>query len=246
MGTAGGARVELSGARAVECGVLRQEGRHERIPIELRGVRYGTLFLSGSRALSDEDRATLAILASQAAVAAENRRLLESERERAVIRAELREARLHLAERGSQLRELVARVETERGQVAHELHEEAAQVLAAILLGLRALERDLGSAASGPRFGELRSDVSSTLQSLRSLAVSLRPPALRLGLQTALEELGDRARARGFEEVSVALQGAESLSPEIETMVYRVVEEALEAVGAGRRVSVRAGRTANS
>ena len=58
-------------------------------------------------ALHAEDHATLAILALQAAGAAESRRLLESERERAVIRAELQEARGHLAERGGQLREVI-------------------------------------------------------------------------------------------------------------------------------------------
>ena len=236
-----GARVELSGVPAVESGAVGQEDAQERIPIELHGVRYGTLVLSGSRPLSDEDRATLAILALQAAVGAENRRLLESERERAAIRAELQDARIHLADRGGQLRDLMARVEAERGQVAHELHEEAAQVLAGVLLGLGALERELDSDLSGARLEELRADITSTLRSLRSLAVSLRPPALRLGLHVALEELADDARARGFEQVSVSLQAAESLSPDVETMVYRVVEETLEAVGAAREVSVRAG-----
>ena len=254
-----GARVELSGAPAVESGVVGQEGEQEHVAIELHGVGYGTLVLSGSRTLTDEDRATLAILALQAGVAAENRRLLESERERAMIRAELKDARLHLAERGGQLRELMARVEAERGQVAHELHEDAAQVLAAVLLGLGALERELGSELSAPTLGELRSDINSTLQSLRSLAVSLRPPALQLNsagaaadtcmvtgalnqhAEVILKELGDRARARGFGKVSVALEGTERLSPEIDTMVYRVVEETLEAVGAARGLSVRCG-----
>ncbi len=240
-----GARVELSGAAAVESGVVGQDGAQERVRIELHGVRYGTLVASGSRPLTDEDRATLAILALQAAVAAENQRLLESERERAVIRAELQDARLHLAERGGQLREFIARLEAERGQVAHELHEDAAQVLAAVLLGLGALERELGSNQSAPRLGDLRSDINSTLQSLRSLAVSLEPPALQLGLQVALEALGDTARARGFGKVSVEMQAAASLSPEAATMVYRIVEETLEAVGPARALSVRAGADRN-
>lgn len=76
-----------------------------------------------------EDHATLAILALQAAGAAESRRLLESERERAVIRAELQEARGHLAERGGQLREVIQRQEAERHHVAYELREQSAQTL---------------------------------------------------------------------------------------------------------------------
>ena len=43
-----GARVELSGAPAVESGVVGQEGEQEHVAIELHGVGYGTLVLSGS------------------------------------------------------------------------------------------------------------------------------------------------------------------------------------------------------
>lgn len=239
VGASRGARVELSGAPTVESGTVEDD--QERVPIELHGIRYGTLVLSGSRLLSDEDRATLAILASQAAVAAENRRLVAIEHERAVISGELEEAQLRLAERGGQLREVLARLEAERGQVAHELHNEAAQVLAAVLMGLGSLERELGSSLSGMKVGALRSNLDSTLKSLRSLAVSLQPPVLRLGLQVALEELVDGARANGFGKVSVALVGAQSLHADAETMIYRAVEETLEAVGAARELSVRVG-----
>jgi signal transduction histidine kinase len=113
-------------------------------------------------------------------------------------------------------------------------------VLAAVLLGLKALERDLDRGDEGQRWQELRGDIDSTLRSLRSLAMSLRPPVLRLGLQAALEDLGERARARGLGEVEIAVRDATNLSSEIQTMIYRVVEEALASVGAARRASVRA------
>jgi len=232
-----GTRVELSGRRPVESGLMGDS--QERIPIEARDIRYGTLVVSASRPIDAEDRAALTVLALQAAVAAENRRLLEGERERAVIRAELQDARVHLADRGSQLRELIDRHEAERDHVAHELHEQAAQMLAAVLLGLAAVERELDSEMAAPKLGALRSNVESTLYSLRSLAISLRPPALALGLQVALERLADDARSRGFDEMTVDLQGVDGLNAETETMAYRVVEEALDAVGTARSVSVR-------
>jgi signal transduction histidine kinase len=205
------------------------------IPIESRGESYGTLWVSGGRPLAPEDCASLEILALQTAVAAESRRLLDAERERALIGAELEDARTRLAERAAQLHELITRQEAERHHVAHELHEEAAQTLAATLLSLGAVERELGAA----RFGELRSDIDSTLQSLRSLAASLRPPALDLGLETALERLAEEARAGDFGEVSISLDGIHGLSQEAETMVYRVVQEAFDAVGSARSASVR-------
>lgn len=232
-----GARVELTGREPVESGLL--EGVLERIPIEASGTRYGALAVSAPGALSAEDRAGLAVLALQAAVAAENRRLLEAERERAVIRVELQDARLRLADRAGQLRELLVRQEAERGLLAHELHEEAAQTLFAVLLGLAALEREKDPETAAAKLGTLRSEVDSTLRSLRSLAVNLRPPSLELGLQVALEQLADDARARGFDEVTVELPGAGDLTPETETMAYRVVEEALHAAGDARSVSVR-------
>ena len=151
---------------------------------------------------------TLGILTLQAAVAAENQRLYQDARERAVLRIELHDARSHLAERGHQLRALITRQEAERHQVADELHEQAAQTLAGVLLGLRALERELESGLAAPKLGTLRSNVDSTLRTLRSLAVSLQPPVLRLGLQAALESLAAEARDHGCTEVTVALKAS--------------------------------------
>jgi signal transduction histidine kinase len=113
-----------------------------------------------------------------------------------------------------------------------------------VLLGLGALERELASGLALPRLDALRFDIGSTLGSLRSLAVKLRPPALELGLQTALEQLADGARHRGFGEMNVAVREADGVSGEVETMVYRVVQETLDAVGAARSVSVGAQRHA--
>jgi signal transduction histidine kinase len=233
-----GARVELIDRTPVESGVIDEPSEH--VPIETRGVLYGTLAVGAARTISPEDRTTLGLLALQAAVAAESQRLFQNARERAVLRMELHDARSHLAERGHQLRELITSQEAERHHVADELHEQAAQTLAGVLLGLRALERELDSDLAAPKLDTLRSNVDSTLRTLRSLAVSLRPPALQLGLQAALEALAAEARDRGFTEMTVALEGIEDLSAEAQTIVYRVVEEALDAVGGAGSVVVRA------
>jgi signal transduction histidine kinase len=233
-----GARVELVDGPGAQTGEHGRDGPGDELPIEVRGVRYGTLTVSSHRTITLEDHATLAILALQAAVAAENRRLLASERERAIIRTELHDARAHLAERGRQLREVIERQEAERYQLAYQLNEQAAQSLAAILMGLAALERDLGSGVATPQLGALRSDIDSTLRSLRKLAVSLRPPLLMLGLQAAVERLAEGLEGTKFGKIEVALHTPQKLSEEAETMVYRVVEEALDAVGAARSVSV--------
>lgn len=213
------------------------EGRaDEVIPIELRGTRYGTLSLDRPPT-TPEDRASLEMLALQGAIAAESRRLLESERERAVIGAQLQEANRRLQERSSQLRELIDRQEALRHQVAYELREQAAQTLAAVLLALGALERDIALEEATPALEELRSDIDSTLRSLRTLAGGLRP-ALELGLHPALEGLADDTGGRDVHELRIALPDPRDLDDEVRTVVYRVAEEALDAVGAASLVSV--------
>ena len=108
-----------------------------------------------------------------------------------------------------------------------------------MLLGLAGVERELGTGLAPPSLGALRSEVDSTLRSLRSLAIGLRPPTLTLGLRAALERLADVALLGGFAEMTVELEQTDDLTEEAETMVYRVVEEALAAVGAARSVSLR-------
>jgi signal transduction histidine kinase len=224
---AAGARVELTDGQVAVDGAVGEAP--VRIAIEVRGVRFGTLAIEPGRPVGPEDRAALTTIALQAAVACENQALLASERERAALEVQLGEARRRLTDRGDQLREVLAGQENERRQVAYKLHEELAQALAAILLGLGALKRDLDSDAR-PRLDTLRSDVDSTLADLRRLAISLRPGVLDLGLEVALERLAEQARARGLERMEVMVRGADrQLSREAETTVYRVVEEMLDA-----------------
>ncbi len=237
-----GARIELDGWPTDLEGELTDAA--ERVAIVARGERIGTLTVDTGRPLDPEGRAVLGILAVQVGIAADNRRLLEVERERAAIRAELGDARRRLDERGEQIRRLIQRHEAERHEVADHLHEDAAQMLSAVLMGLRAIERELGQHPAPATLGAVRSDVDSTLRSLRELAVSLRPPSLALGLATALEGLAEGARARGVGEVTIAVADAAGrLAPDEETMVYRVVEEAIAAVGgaAAVRVATEAG-----
>lgn len=210
------------------------------LPIGGAGVLEVELARTGT--LADEDRAALAMLALQARVALDNRALLQSERERRVLQAELREARGRLAERGRQLRGVIDTQERERREVAHELREQVAQELAAVLLGLSLLERDLEAVGRDGQLGELREHVDSTMGSLSALAVALRPSVLDgIGLAVALERLPSSGRAPGLERVDVELgDGADRLDPEVETAIYRVVEDAARAMEGPRRARVSA------
>jgi signal transduction histidine kinase len=150
-----------------------------------------------------------------------------------------------LSERIAQdaLRRVVEAQELERRRLARELHDETGQALTSILLGLKGLEERIGDETSRAAAEELRELVVSTLQDVRRLAVELRPTALDdFGLVAALDRL-----AGSFSEqtgISVDFQTAladERLPAEVETALYRIVQESLTNVvkhARARRVSI--------
>jgi two-component system, NarL family, sensor histidine kinase DevS len=138
------------------------------------------------------------------------------------------------------LRRLVEGQEIERRRLARELHDETGQALTSVLLGLKAVEsaEDVHAAVA-----DLRRLVVATLQDVRRLAVELRPKALDdFGLLPAVERLTETFTAStGIPVQLEARLGDERLPPEVETTLYRVVQESLTNVAkhaGARRVSV--------
>jgi signal transduction histidine kinase len=126
--------------------------------------------------------------------------------------------------------------ERERADVSRRLHDELAQSLAFVLLGLDVLERKLTTAESGT-VGRLREELAEALGLCTELALALRPPTLdQLGLRPAL---GSLARRTGAAPVSIDPRLATAaLAPELETGVYRVVQAALAAAEPPRSLAV--------
>jgi signal transduction histidine kinase len=127
------------------------------------------------------------------------------------------------------LRRVVAGQEVERRRLARELHDETGQALTSILLGLRAVD-DAGSGdAVAKAVGDLRELVVATLQDVRRLAVQLRPKALDdFGLAPALERLVQTfSESSGISVDLEARLGEGRLPTEVETTLYRIVQEAL-------------------
>jgi signal transduction histidine kinase len=127
------------------------------------------------------------------------------------------------------LRRVVQAQELERRRLARELHDETGQALTSILLGLKGLEERLGDAGSRAAAAQLRELVVSTLQDVRRLAVELRPSVLDdFGLVAALERLaesfGEQTGIRIDFETSLA---DERLPEDVETALYRIVQESL-------------------
>jgi signal transduction histidine kinase len=141
------------------------------------------------------------------------------------------------------LRRVVEGQELERRRLARELHDETGQALTSILLGLKRVEEATSREEARELAAGLREQIVKTLQSVRRLAVELRPQALDdFGLVPALERL-----AEAFTEgsgISVDVQAnldSGRLPGEIETALYRIVQEALTNVAkhaGATRVSV--------
>jgi len=151
----------------------------------------------------------------------DDRRLAEAFADRAAAAVDLSERVARDA-----LRRVVTGQELERTRLARELHDETGQALTSILLGLRTITEadDVEQALE-----DVRGLVVSTLQSVRRLAVELRPSALDdYGLVPALERLTATVSEQGGPEVDLEAQlGDERLPAEVETAFYRIVQEAL-------------------
>jgi signal transduction histidine kinase len=141
------------------------------------------------------------------------------------------------------LRRVVAGQELERQRLARELHDETGQALTSILLGLKSVEEAQTIDNVRANANELRELVVATLQDVRRLAVELRPNALDdFGLAPALERLTQTfSEATGIDVQLEATLGEERLPAEVETTLYRIVQEALTNIvkhAGARKISI--------
>jgi signal transduction histidine kinase len=127
------------------------------------------------------------------------------------------------------VRRVVQAQELERQRLARELHDETGQALTSILLGLKPLEDALADHPARAALADLREQVVSALQDVRRLAVELRPAVLDdFGLVPALERLTDAfAEQSGIRIDFHSALGDRRLPTEVETTLYRVVQESL-------------------
>ncbi|MBI2755211.1 MAG: HAMP domain-containing sensor histidine kinase [Chloroflexi bacterium] len=122
--------------------------------------------------------------------------------------------------------------EEERKRISRELHDETAQSLTTLLVRLKVMERARSADELREQIQELRELTASTIEAVRGLAVELRPTTLdNLGLVAALEAYTESYAQRMPLHVSFRAEGfnprAERLPPQVELVLYRVVQEAL-------------------
>ncbi|HZT43070.1 MAG TPA: sensor histidine kinase [Chthonomonadaceae bacterium] len=153
----------------------------------------------------------------------------------AVASMALQKARLAARMRRSQARmrglsyQLLEAQETERRHVARELHDEIGQDLTAMKIGLQAMERYLEGGKLETAIAESISIVDRLLKQVRTLSVGLRPPLLdQMGLAAALDwHLERHVRSPELRTRLSVQPRALRLSPEQETVCFRIAQEAL-------------------
>ncbi len=196
------------------------------VPLVVRarsiGVVIGHDKLGATSSFTDDDVRLTESLAARAAIAVDLSQRVSRDTVRRVVEAQ----------------------ELERARLARELHDETGQALTSILLGLKSLEDRIDTEEGRSAASELRDLVVSTLQAVRRLAVELRPAALDdFGLVPALERLRDTVAEQSALSVDVhSTLGDRRLPTDIETMLYRTVQEALTNVvkhAEAARVTIR-------
>jgi signal transduction histidine kinase len=152
-------------------------------------------------------------------------------------------------EANAALRRLNEALEEEARRIAHALHDEAGQLLASVHIRLEEVASELPPPARA-RLRDVRELLDQIEAQLRRLSHELRPTILDdLGLHPALDFLAQGVSARAGLAVTVEGSTAGRLPPPIETVLYRIVQEAL--TNASRharasRVTVRIERDARA
>jgi signal transduction histidine kinase len=129
------------------------------------------------------------------------------------------------------LRRLVTAQEEERRRISRELHDQTGQHLAALLLGLKTLNNSTenGSSSLHQSLFQLQKLTERLVEEAHHLAWELRPAALDdLGLETAISNYVEKWSERN--SISLDFHSGLNklrLSPQVETAVFRIVQEAL-------------------
>jgi len=196
-------------------------GHTMAMPLLARGQIVGSLVfctLYDAMPFSLRDVALARAIADQLSVAIDNATLYDEVQQSGKLRGEL-------------LHRVVSAQEAERQRIARELHDGTGQTLTALGLGLAAAadRLDTDPAAVRRQLIDMKQMNAQVLQEVHNVIADLRPSILdNLGLVPAL-----RGHARAFEErtgiqTQLIVQGkATRLRPEVETTVFRIVQESL-------------------
>lgn len=194
------------------------------IPLRAKEQIVGVLNVARRelRPFTERDIRLLTAFGHQIGVAIENARLWSELKEKERARSEL-------------LKKVISAQEEERQRIARELHDEMAQGLTALLMGLGRLQ---GSVASLPQpvaetIETVKEFASRALDDTRRLILDLRPTVLDdLGLVSALRQYADtRLEPLGVGYTLEAARLRQRLPPAVELALFRILQEAINNCG---------------
>jgi two-component system, NarL family, sensor histidine kinase UhpB len=148
-----------------------------------------------------------------------------------ISRRKLAQKRLNAttSERDDLRRRFIQAQEQERLRLARELHDQTGQSLTGVMLELKNYENSVGD-PDRARLRLLRTQLDRVGQALHHVVWELRPPSIdELGLKSALADyIAEWSAQYGIEADFHCSDGVlDSISEEISTTVYRVVQETL-------------------
>jgi signal transduction histidine kinase len=210
------------------------------VPLMTKGWALGSMCVGtyNSSQFKDEEQKLLSAIGNQIAIAVENARLYADVQRKERVRGEL-------------FKKALAAQEDERKRIARELHDEISQSLTALFYEAEeGLELNHLPAVKG-RLTSICDLTQHTLDNVHKLIFDLRPsildqlgliPALRWLAETRLEPKGVRVNVVTNTDSNLpATFELQRLSPEIETVLYRVVQEAINNIArhaAARNVDI--------
>lgn len=214
---------------ALEKRWVRKDGRIIDAEISVKCVRNagGQLeyFVAFLEDVTERKQAAAELLRAHSVL---EHRVIERTRELGVANEHV--ARLG-ASRGQLLHRLITAQEEERRRISRELHDQLGQHLSALVMKIGALRRSAeGDAVVREPIASLEALARQLDVDLDFIARSLRPTALDdLGLQTALANFGESWTKHSGIPVNLHVRGMERdrLAPDVETVLYRILQESL-------------------
>ncbi len=211
------------------------------VPLTTKGWTLGSMCIGTHNIndFSEEEQKLLDAIGNQIAIAVENARLYADLQRKERVRGEL-------------FKKALAAQEEERKRIARELHDEVSQYLTALLYDAEdGLELEHLPVIK-KRLQSICDLAQHTLDNVHKLMFDLRPsildqlgliPALRWLAETRLEPKGVRITVTTNTPTNLynSETDAQRLSPEIETALYRVVQEAINNIArhaAARNVEI--------
>lgn len=181
-----------------------------------------------NNSFTKHDLDLLATVGAQTGVAIENARVYSLAQERGERRAYL-------------LDQMITRQEAERKTIADDIHNDTLQTLASCLYSIDFISRrvtDLTSEETQQELWTVRDNLAQNIDRLRHIIFQIRPSTLDiLGLEPALREHTKYMQRDTEIEISLAVNLPERLSNDMETAVYRIVQETIHLVRARPEVS---------